>query len=153
MPMMDASQVLPAHLMPEIIVKVKTQYIQNQSLPDEDKYVFAYHVDIYNPSHHTVQLLTRNWLITDGNGKMQEVQGDGVVGNTPILTPGESFQYSSGAVLNTQVGSMSGHYGMRVILTAEDKAENEAEGTAEQSGLMFKADIPVFTLAIPSALN
>lgn len=148
---MEASQVLPAHLMPEIIVKVKTQYIQNQSLPDEDKYVFAYHVDIYNPSHHTVQLLTRHWLITDGNGKKQEVQGDGVVGNTPVLTPGESFQYSSGAVLSTQVGSMSGHYGMRIILIPEETEESQE--TAEQSGLMFKATIPVFTLAIPSALN
>lgn len=149
MPTIDANQVLPAHLMPEIIVKVKTQYIKNQSLPDEEKYVFAYHVDLYNPSHHTVQLLTRNWLITDGNGNKQEVQGDGVVGDTPILAPGESFQYSSGAVLSTQVGSMSGHYGMRVILATED----EVEEAVEQNALMFKADIPVFTLAIPSALN
>ena len=72
-----------------------------------------------------------------------------MVGDTPILAPGESFQYSSGAVLSTKVGSMSGHYGMRVILATED----EVEEAVEQNALMFKADIPVFTLAIPSALN
>lgn len=145
----DASSVLPAHLMPEIKVDVTTQYIKTQSIPAEEKFVFAYHIDIYNPSHHTVQLLTRHWLITDGNGKLQEIQGDGVVGDTPTLSPGESYQYTSGAVLNTEVGSMSGHYGMRVILETED----EIKDAIEHDVLMFKAEIPVFTLAVPSALN
>lgn len=145
----DASSVLPAHLMPEINIDVTTQYVKTQSIPNEKKYVFAYHIDIYNPSHHTVQLLTRHWLITDGNGKLQEIQGDGVVGDTPTLAPGESYQYTSGAVLSTEVGSMSGHYGMRVILETED----EINDAIEHDVLMFKTEIPVFTLAVPSALN
>ena len=142
---LDANSILPPHQMPEIQVEVIPQYIAGQSIPDEQKYVFAYHVDIYNPSHHTVQLMTRHWLITDGNGKLQEVQGEGVVGETPILGPGESYQYSSGAVLSTEVGSMSGHYGMRLMLEAEEETAGDA--------LMFNAQIPVFTLAVPSALN
>ena len=142
---LDASSIIPAHQMPEIQVEVTPQYVENQSISAEQKYVFAYHVDIYNPSHHSVQLMTRHWLITDGNGKLQEVQGEGVVGETPILGPGESYQYSSGAVLSTEVGSMSGHYGMRLILEAEEETEGDA--------LMFNAQIPVFTLAVPSALN
>lgn len=142
---LNAHDIIPQHQMPEIQVKVKPQYIENQSIPAEQKYVFAYHVDIYNPSHHTVQLMTRHWLITDGNGKLQEVQGEGVIGETPILGPGESYQYSSGAVLSTEVGSMSGHYGMRLILEAEEESEGDA--------LLFNAQIPVFTLAVPSALN
>ena len=142
---LDASSIIPAHQMPEIQVEVTPQYVENQSISAEQKYVFAYHVDIYNPSHHSVQLMTRHWLITDGNGKLQEVQGEGVVGETPTLGPGESYQYSSGAVLSTEVGSMSGHYGMRLILEAEEETEGDA--------LMFNAQIPVFTLAVPSALN
>ena len=141
----DANTIIPAHQMPEVQVTVEPQYIESQSIPDEQKYVFAYHVDIYNPSHHAVQVLTRHWLITDGNGKLQEVQGEGVVGETPIIGPGDSYQYSSGAVLSTVVGSMSGHYGMRLILEAEEETEGDA--------LMFNAQIPVFTLAVPSALN
>jgi ApaG protein len=141
----DANTVIPAHQMPDVQVTVEPQYIDSQSTPAEQKYVFAYHVDIYNPSHHPVQLLTRHWLITDGDGKLQEVQGEGVVGETPIIAPGDSYQYSSGAVLSTEVGSMSGHYGMRLVLEAEEETEGDA--------LMFNAQIPVFTLAVPSALN
>jgi ApaG protein len=141
----NASDVLPAHQLPEVIVTVQPQYIENQSSPTEQRYVFAYHMDIYNPSHHSVQLLTRHWLITDGNGKLQEVQGEGVVGETPTISPGDSYQYSSGAVLSTEVGSMSGHYGMRLCLEAEEESGQDA--------LLFDAQIPVFTLAVPSALN
>ena len=142
---LDASSVLPAHQMPEVKVEVIPQYIESQSIPEEQKYVFAYHVDIYNTSHHAIQLMTRHWLITDGDGKLQEVQGEGVVGETPILGPGESYQYSSGAVLSTEVGSMSGHYGMRFILEAEEETDADV--------LTFNTPIPVFTLAVPSALN
>jgi len=141
----DANTVIPAHQLPDVQVTVEPQYIETQSIPAEQKYVFAYHVDIYNPSHHPVQLLTRHWLITDGDGKLQEVQGEGVVGETPIIAPGDSYQYSSGAVLSTEVGSMSGHYGMRLVLEAEEETEGDA--------LMFNTQIPVFTLAVPSALN
>lgn len=149
MPTLNANTVIPEHSMPEMKIDVKTQYVKNQSIPDEEKYVFAYHVDIYNPSHHTVQLITRHWLITDGNGKLQEIQGDGVVGDSPTLAPGESYQYSSGAVLSTEVGSMSGHYGMRLVL----ETEAEIEEAIESDDLLFKADIPVFTLAVPSSLH
>ncbi len=141
----DANTVIPEHQMPDVQVTVEPQYIDSQSIPAEQKYVFAYHVDIYNPSHHPVQLLTRHWLITDGDGKLQEIQGEGVVGETPIIAPGDSYQYSSGAVLSTEVGSMSGQYGMRLVLEAEEETEGDA--------LMFNAQIPVFTLAVPSALN
>lgn len=149
MPNIDASSVLPIDQIPEVIVTVEPQYIAAQSIVAENKYVFAYHIDIYNPSHHTVQLLTRHWLITDGNGTLQEVQGEGVVGENPVIAPGDSYQYSSGAVLSTQVGSMSGRYGMRLCLEAEEE-NNESEHT---DNLIFDAQIPVFTLAVPSALN
>lgn len=141
----EASDVLPAHQLPEVIVSVQPQYVENQSTPSEQRFVFAYHVDIYNASHHTVQLLSRHWLITDGNGKLEEVQGEGVVGELPIIAPGDSYQYSSGAVLSTEVGSMSGKYGMRICLNAEEESEDDI--------LSFNAQIPVFTLAVPSALN
>ena len=146
---LDASSILPAHQMPEVIVTVKPQYIEAQSTPAEQRFIFAYHVDIYNPSHHPVQLLTRHWSITDGDGQLQEIEGDGVVGETPIIAPGDSYQYSSGAVLSTQVGSMSGHYGMRLCLEAEDDISDDAL----EDHLIFNASIPVFTLAVPSALN
>ncbi|MFT4763398.1 MAG: ApaG protein [Oleispira sp.] len=142
---LDATSILPAHQMPEVIVTVEPQYIEAQSTPAEQRYIFAYHVDIYNPSLHPVQLMTRHWSITDGNGKVEEVQGDGVVGENPIIAPGDSYQYSSGAALSTQVGSMSGHYGMRLCLEAEEETVTDA--------LLFDALIPVFTLAVPSALN
>ena len=142
---LDASSILPAHEIPEVIITVQPQYIEAQSLPKEQRYVFAYHVDIYNSGHHPIQLMTRHWLITDGDGKLEEVQGDGVVGENPTISPGDSYQYSSGAVLNTQVGSMSGHYGMRVCLEAEEETDVDA--------VLFDAQIPVFTLAVPSALN
>lgn len=142
---LDASSVLPAHQLPEVVVTVQPQYIENQSIPAEQRFVFAYHVDIYNSGFHPVQLMTRHWMITDGNGTLEEVQGDGVVGENPTIGPGDSYQYSSGAVLSTQVGSMSGHYGMRLCLEAEEETEGDA--------LLFDAQIPVFTLAVPSALN
>jgi ApaG protein len=142
---LDANSILPAHQMPEVIITVKTQYIEAQSSPAEQRYIFAYHVDVYNPSHHPIQLMTRHWSITDGNGKLEEIQGDGVVGENPIIAPGDSYQYSSGAALSTQVGSMSGHYGMRLCLEAEEETVTDA--------LLFDAIVPVFTLAVPSALN
>lgn len=150
---LDASSILPAHQMPEVIVTVKPQYIEAQSTPAEHRFIFAYHVDIYNPSHHPVQLMTRHWLITDGNGKLEEVQGNGVVGENPIIAPGDSYQYSSGAALSTQVGSMSGHYGMRLCLGTEEEAKAEAKEENAIDALLFDATIPVFTLAVPSALN
>ena len=120
----------------EINIEVATDYVDEQSEPDVDRYVFAYTITISNRGNVPAQLLSRHWVITDANGKIQEVSGDGVVGEQPHLNPGEKFRYSSGAVLETPVGSMQGCY--RMI------ADN---------GTNFDAPIPPFTLAVPGVLH
>jgi ApaG protein len=120
----------------EIRIQVATQYVDDQSEPDIDRYVFAYTITIENLSSVPAQLLGRHWLITDANGKVQEVSGDGVVGQQPKLNPGETYRYSSGAVLETPVGAMQGSYRMQ--------ADN---------GFDFDAPIPPFTLAVPGMLH
>lgn len=117
-------------------VDVITNYIPEQSSPDEDRFVFAYTVTIRNTGKLAAKLLTRHWIINDANGKVQEVHGEGVVGEQPYLKPGESFQYTSGTVIETPVGSMEGTYQM---VTDEGDA--------------FNAIIPVFTLSYPNALH
>ncbi|WP_306523950.1 Co2+/Mg2+ efflux protein ApaG [Rheinheimera sp.] len=119
-----------------IPIQVETFYIENQSDEKANRYVFAYTINIRNNSLVTVQLLRRYWSITDANGKNSEVYGDGVVGEQPQLAPGSSYSYTSGAVLETPVGTMQGHYEMKT-----------------ESGEMFNAPIPVFRLAIPNILN
>ena len=98
----------------EITIHVETSYIEAQSAPDEDQYAFSYTITIHNTGTEAAKLLNRHWVITDANGKVQEVSGDGVVGEQPHLNPGEEFQYSSGAVLETPVGAMQGA-GARVL--------------------------------------
>lgn len=120
----------------EIRIQVTTSYVDDQSEPDSDRYVFAYTITISNSGNVAAQLISRHWIITDANGKVQEVNGDGVVGEQPYLNPGEEFRYSSGAVLETPVGAMQGIYRM------------EAEG-----GITFDAPIAPFTLAVPGLLN
>ena len=120
----------------EIAVSVATRFLDEQSRPADNRYVFAYTNTIRNLGEITAQLLSRHWVITDGNGKVQEVTGDGVVGEQPRMRPGEDFEYTSGAVLETSVGTMRGSYTM----VAED-------------GTMFDADIPQFTLSIPRTLH
>lgn len=120
----------------ELRIQVATQYVDDQSEPDIDRYVFAYTITIKNLSNIPAQLLSRHWLITDANGKVQEVSGDGVVGEQPKLNPGETFRYSSGAILETPVGAMQGSYRMQ----ADD-------------GIDFDAPIPPFTLAVPGVLH
>ena len=120
----------------EIRIQVATQYVDDQSEPDIDRYVFAYTITIENLSELPAQLLSRHWVITDANGKVQEVSGDGVVGEQPKLGPGETYRYSSGAVLETPVGAMQGRYRMQ----ADD-------------GIDFDAPIPPFTLAVPGMLH
>jgi ApaG protein len=117
-------------------VDVVSAYVEEQSSPDEDRYVFAYTVTIRNFGPAPAKLLTRHWIITDANGRVQEVRGEGVVGEQPHLKPGEGFQYTSGAMLETPLGSMRGSYQMR----ADDGAE-------------FEAEIPVFTLSVPNMLH
>ena len=119
-----------------IDVAVQTAYLEEQSLPDENRYVFSYTVTIRNKGEVPAKLLSRHWIITDGNGEVQEVQGAGVVGEQPHLEPGSQFRYTSGTVLDTPVGTMHGSYQMR----ADDGHE-------------FDADIPVFRLSIPRTLH
>jgi len=120
----------------QIEVSVKCSYIETQSDPANDRYVFAYTVTITNTGTEPAQLLTRHWIITDAEHKVQEVQGDGVVGEQPTVLPGSSFQYTSGAVLETPVGTMRGSYQM----IASD-------------GTLFDAEIPLFTLSVPRTLH
>jgi len=120
----------------DIRIQVATSYIDDQSEPDSDRYVFAYTITISNNGSMAAQLISRHWIITDANGKVQEVNGDGVVGEQPYLNPGEEFRYSSGAVLETPVGAMQGVYRME----ADD-------------GISFDAPIAPFTLAVPGLLN
>jgi ApaG protein len=117
-------------------IHVATNYIDDQSEPESDRYVFAYTITISNNGELPARLISRHWVITDANGKVQEVTGDGVVGEQPHLNPGEIFRYSSGAVLETPVGAMQGLYRM--------EADN---------GVNFDAPIAPFTLAVPGVLH
>jgi ApaG protein len=119
-----------------IIVEVETSYVEGQSEPDNERYVFSYTITIRNEGGQPAQLLSRHWIITDAHGNIQEVKGEGVVGEQPHLNPGEGFQYTSGAMISTPVGSMRGTYQM----LADDGNE-------------FDAEIPPFTLAIPRTLH
>lgn len=119
-----------------IRIQVATNYVDEQSEPDADRYVFAYTITICNDGPVAARLLSRHWVITDANGKVQEVSGDGVVGEQPYLNPGERFRYSSGTVLETPVGAMQGLYRM------------QADG-----GIDFDAPIAPFTLAVPGLLH
>ena len=97
---------MPAALAHKIRINVETAYLEEQSDPKKDRYVFAYTITIRNEGLVPAKLLSRHWLITDSNGKVQEMRGEGVVGEQPHLQPGQGFQYSSGAVLETPVGAM-----------------------------------------------
>jgi len=120
----------------DIQVSVETTYVDGQSSPQDARFVFAYTITITNEGSKPAKLLTRHWVITDANGKVQEVRGEGVVGEQPNLAPGQGFRYTSGAVLETPVGSMQGSYQMQ----AED-------------GHRFEAPIAAFSLAIPGMLH
>ena len=115
-----------------ITVTVEPFYLDDQSAPEENHFVWAYHVRIQNHGEQTVQLLTRFWRITDSVGNVQEVRGDGVVGEQPILNPGDSFEYTSGTPLPTPSGIMVGAYQMLA-----------------QSGERFDVDVPAFSLDSP----
>jgi len=120
----------------DIRIQVATRYVDEQSEPEMDRYVFAYTITISNDGGVAAKLISRHWIITDANGKVQEVSGDGVVGEQPHLQPGEEFQYSSGAVLDTPVGAMQGLYRMET-----------------DDGINFDAPIAAFTLAVPGLLH
>jgi len=125
-----------ASLAESIRVEAVASYLEAQSQPDDRRFVFSYTINIYNAGGAAAQLLTRHWLITDADGRVQEVHGEGVIGEQPHIQPGEAHTYSSGAVLETPVGTMEGRYGM----VAPDGTE-------------FDTAIPVFSLAVPGVLN
>jgi ApaG protein len=119
-----------------IRVDVETNYVEEQSDPRERRFVFAYTITLRNEGQVPAKLLTRHWIITDANGKVQEVRGDGVVGEQPHLAPGQGFRYSSGAILETPVGTMEGSYQM-----------------VTDDGRSFDAPIAPFRLAMPGILH
>ena len=112
------------------------EYIEAQSRPDDDHHVFAYHITIHNTGSRPARLLSRHWIITDAHGRIKEVRGEGVIGEQPLLAPGEHFSYTSGCELATEVGTMQGSYRMQA-----------------SDGHLFDADIPPFVLAMPRVLH
>lgn len=119
-----------------ITVSVEPIFLEDQSTPEENYYVWAYRVLIKNEGRETVQLRSRYWRITDSNGRVQEVRGVGVVGEQPVLRPGEKYEYTSGAPLSTPSGFMVGNYQMQT-----------------PQGEMFDVDIPLFALDVPDQLK
>lgn len=116
----------------DIVVSVSPYYLEEQSSSDEDHYVWAYAVEITNEGDKTVQLQDRYWRIVDAAGKVEEVNGPGVVGEQPILDPGDRFNYTSSCPLSTPSGFMAGYY----VMTTQD-------------GVFFEVDIPAFSLDLP----
>ena len=119
-----------------IQVTVQVRYIADQSDEADNRHVFAYTITLTNGGEHGVQLLSRHWIITDSNNHVQEVKGKGVVGEQPVIKQGQSFEYTSGTVLATQVGTMSGSYKMQVV-----------------GGEEFTVPIPQFVLSVPRVLH
>lgn len=120
----------------KVEVSVRTEYLENQSLPSEGKYFFSYTVTIKNVGKIPAKLISRHWVITDANERIEEVRGLGVVGEQPRLKTNESFEYTSGTIINTPVGTMYGTYQM-----------------VADNGYEFDAKIPMFSLNIPKVLN
>jgi ApaG protein len=120
----------------EFSISVKTQYIEDQSSPDDGRFVFGYTITIRNSGQAAAQLISRHWLVSDADDHIQEVHGLGVVGHQPLLKPGESFEYSSGTAIATPNGSMRGEY----FFVAED-------------GTRFETPIPEFSLTVPRTLH
>ena len=127
---------MPTALTEGIRVTVESMYLEEHSAPDEERYAFAYVVTIANEGDTRAQLKRRRWIITDGNGQVEEVEGPGVVGKQPTLERGESHRYTSGAVLKTPVGTMEGAYEMHLA-----------------GGRVLSAEIPRFALQMPGILH
>ncbi len=119
-----------------VTVDVATQYISSQSSPEANRYVFTYTITIRNQGTAAARLMNRHWLITDANGKTQEVRGEGVIGKQPYLPPGQAYEYTSGTAIETPVGSMEGDYEM----VADD-------------GVRFLAPVAAFSLSIPHMIH
>ncbi len=119
-----------------INIQVNSRYLPEQSQPEQSRYAYMYHITITNQGPRPAQLLRRHWIITDGNNKVREVKGEGVIGEQPIIEPGNSFSYQSGAILETPTGTMEGHYFMSL-----------------DNGELFEAPIAPFGLTHPKALH
>jgi ApaG protein len=128
---------MKADIAQNIHIEVAAYYMERQSMPASNDFVFAYRVVIHNASKHTVQLLRRHWYIYDGNGNVREVEGEGVVGETPILETGEHFEYSSGCNIKTDYGCMKGYYTFLDLHTKKN----------------IRVEIPAFKLVTPFKLN
>ena len=123
-------------LAPSIVVTVVSEYLDRQSSPENNRFAFAYHITINNQGVSAVTLLTRHWIITDANQERQEVQGSGVIGQTPTISPGRSYEYPSAVVLDTPIGTMEGSYQM-----------------IDEQGTPFDAPIAPFLLSAPIAVH
>ncbi len=119
-----------------IKIEVTTDYVSEQSVPEQERYVFSYTITIRNEGNSPAKLVSRHWFVTDADGNVQEVRGEGVVGQQPHLRPGEGFQYTSGTMLKTPVGSMHGNYFM-----------------VDDLGQEFSVDIPAFRLSVPRVIH
>ncbi len=122
--------------MNDIKIKVDTHYIEKESVPEKDQYIFSYTITIQNLGSQQAKLLRRHWIITDDKGKVQEVEGEGVIGEQPTIHPGDQFQYTSGTILTSSIGTMKGSYQMI-----------DAEGN------LFQVEIPEFLLTIPRTIH
>ena len=119
-----------------IEISTRTKYLELQSEPAKNSYAFSYTITISNHRDEPVQLLNRHWVITDQNNKVEEVNGKGVVGQQPVIQPGESFEYSSGTIIGSEIGDMRGSYTMETV-----------------NGTQFEAPVPLFVLAIPNMIH
>lgn len=120
----------------KLCVQVKSQFLPHQSVPSEHRFVFSYTVTVKNIGKLSACLISRHWIVTDGNGKTREIKGRGVLGEQPVIESGKTYQYTSGTVLPTPVGSMHGAYQMQAA-----------------NGLKFKVTIPPFSLAVPEVIH
>ena len=123
-------------LAPSIVVTVVSEYLDRQSSPENNRFAFAYHITINNQGVSAATLLTRHWIITDANQERQEVRGSGVIGQTPTISPGRSYEYTSAVVLDTPIGTMEGSYQM-----------------IDEQGTPFDAPIAPFLLSAPNAVH
>ena len=128
-----------------VLVSSTTTYIEQQSDIKNNRFVFAYKITISNQSDQTVQLLSRHWIIQDANLKIEEIYGEGVIGEQPVIKPGESYSYTSGAILETEIGTMEGRYFL--ISKPKNSIEDNSLNTE------FEISIPKFTLTIPRTLH
>ena len=135
----------------DVLIETSSKYIGKQAkATDSSMFVFSYTVNITNTMDQDVRLLSRYWLITNGDGQKVEVQGDGVVGEQPLIKPGETFSYSSASMLKTEVGTMEGYYRFEIPNSEQDAGQTSSRNSIIRQ---FTAAIPVFNLNVPNSLH